>query len=90
MNHLYIVELLGTLLLVMMDILSGANGVIVGATLGLLLLASSRMQMMNMYNPAASIANLYRGVITKQQFIMYLAAQIVGALFAVHAVKFLR
>lgn len=80
-------EFLGTFLLVM-AILSTANALVIGGTLGLIVLLLGGISGAHV-NPAVSVAMLLKGTIGTMEFVTYTVAQCAGAAAAFYAYQVL-
>lgn len=78
-------EFLGTFLLVM-SILATGNALVIGATLGLVVLLLGGVSGAHV-NPAVSVAMLLKGAISSTEFATYAVAQCAGAAAAWYAYK---
>jgi glycerol uptake facilitator-like aquaporin len=88
MNSLpLLAEFLGTFLLVM-SILASGNALVIGATLGLVVLLLGGVSGAHV-NPAVSIAMLLKGAMGTLEFVTYSAAQLAGGAAALYAYKVL-
>lgn len=74
----YIVEFLGTLFLVFVIFATG-NYLAIGAALAVAILLGSAISG-GVFNPAAAIALMYAGKLSRNDLIPYIVAQIAGAL----------
>lgn len=80
-------EFLGTFLLVM-AILATSNALVIGGTLGLIVLLLGGVSGAHV-NPAVSVAMLLKGSISTMEFLTYTVAQCVGAAAALYAYQVL-
>jgi aquaporin Z len=88
MNGLPLVaEFLGTFLLVM-AVLGSGNALVIGGTLGLLVLLLDGISGAHV-NPAVSVAMLLKGAIGSMDFITYAIAQCAGGAAAFYAYQVL-
>ena len=76
-------EFLGTLLLVLSVIASGANAWIVGGALALIILLVGTMSGAHV-NPAVSLAMFLRGSLTSQELAGYVVVQLLGGASALY------
>ena len=81
----FLVEFLGTFLL-LISILATGNAFIIGATLALIILLIGSISGAHV-NPAVSLAMLIKGAITGAEFGGYAASQLLGATAAFYAYK---
>ena len=84
----YLAECLGTALLMFTIIFTG-NFVAIGAALAVAIYAATRMSM-QCFNPAVAIAFMWDGRLSKSQTVMYILAEVVGALLAVEIYRRVR
>ena len=82
-----IAEFLGTFLLVM-SILGSGNALVIGGTLGLLVLLLGGVSGAHL-NPAVSVAMLLKGSMGTMEFVSYVIIQCVGAAAALYAYQVL-
>ncbi len=80
-------EFLGTFLL-LMSILATGNALVIGGTLGLLVLLLGGVSGCHL-NPAVSLAMLLKGSIGTMDFATYTAVQLAGAAAALYAYQVL-
>ena len=80
-------EFLGTFLLVI-TILANSNALVIGGTLGLLVLLLGGISGAHV-NPAVSVAMLLKGAIGSMEFMAYVFAQCTGAAAAFYAYQVL-
>ncbi len=86
--HPYLVEFVGTLLLVFVVITTN-NYLAIGATLAIAVLLGGGISG-GAFNPAVAIAMVLHGQLRSTDLIPYLFAQIMGALAAVQMVRYIR
>jgi aquaporin Z len=80
-------EFLGTFLLVM-SILATGNALVIGGTLGLLVLLLGGVSGAHL-NPAVSVAMLLKGAMGTMEFFMYSIVQLTGGAAALYAYQVL-
>jgi aquaporin Z len=80
-------EFLGTFLL-LMSILATGNALVIGGTLGLLVLLLGGVSGCHL-NPAVSLAMLLKGSMGTMDFVTYTAVQLAGATAALYAYQVL-
>jgi len=83
--HKYVVEFLGTLLLVFV-ILTTGNYLAIGATLSLAILLGGAISG-GSYNPAVTLSLLAAGKLAAKEVIPYIVVEIAGGLTAVQLFK---
>ena len=76
----YLVEFLGTLLL-MFVIFATGNAVAIGIALAIAVMLAGKFSP-GAFNPAFTIALMYAGKVSQQELVPYIVAQIAGALVA--------
>lgn len=79
-------EFLGTFLLVLSILASGANPWVVGGTLALIILLVGSLSGAHV-NPAVSMAMFVKGALSTQEFVSYAVVQLLGAVSSVYAFK---
>jgi aquaporin Z len=85
MMNKYLVEFLGTMMLVFVIFATG-NYLAIGATLAVAVLLGGAISG-GAFNPAVAIALMYNGKLPRADLIPYIVAQIAGALIGVELVK---
>jgi aquaporin Z len=84
----YLAEFIGTLVFIFMIVATG-NPLIIGATLCIVIYATSKISGGNM-NPAVSIAMYSAGKLPFKDLIPYCVAQILGGLTAIQLYKLVK
>ncbi len=82
----YAAEFLGTFLLVLSIFASGGNWLVIGATLGVVVLLIGAVSGGHV-NPAVSLSALIHGLIDMNKFIGYVVVQMAGAAAAIYTYK---
>lgn len=82
----YLVEFVGTMILMYVILATGGNYLAIGAILAILVLVGGPISSAA-YNPAVSIAAYAAGKLPKSDLIPYIIAQILGALAALSIYK---
>ena len=83
----YITEFIGTIFLVLTIGLTG-DPLVIGVMLMAIIYMGGHISGAH-YNPAVSIAMIYRGLLTSKEAIKYILSQLAGAFFAAFAVNWL-
>ncbi len=83
----YLVEFLGTMLIVFMIFATG-NYLAIGATLALAFMLGGPISG-GAFNPAVAIAFMYSGKLSRSDLIPYIVAQVAGALVGFEAFRML-
>jgi aquaporin Z len=79
-------EFLGTFLLVLSVLASGGNAWVIGGTLALVVLLIGSLSGANV-NPAVSLAMFLKGALSTQEFVSYVAVQLLGGAASLYAFK---
>ena len=79
-------EFLGTFLLVLSVFASGGNAYVVGGTLAVVLLLTSKLSGGHM-NPAISLAMYVKGALTMNETIFYMLSQLAGGVASLYAYR---
>jgi glycerol uptake facilitator-like aquaporin len=85
MMHKYLVEFLGTMLLVFIIFATG-NYLAIGAALAVAVLLGGSISG-GAFNPAVAIALMYAGKLSRSDLIPYIVAQVAGGLAGYEAFK---
>jgi glycerol uptake facilitator-like aquaporin len=85
----YLAEYFATLLLILSALVSGGNPLIIGATLGLIVLLAGEISG-GMANPAAALANFMNGTLTTKDVFIYIFVQLFGGASGFYAYKMLK
>jgi len=84
---IFATELLATFLFISSILISGGQPIIIGAALALLVYVSAPISG-GALNPAVSIASYMAGQIYMSEFLIYMAAQLLGGIGAALAYKY--
>jgi glycerol uptake facilitator-like aquaporin len=79
-------EFLGTFLLVLSVFASGGNAFVIGGTLAVIVLMLGKISGAHV-NPAISTAMYLKGSLTNQEYLMYVASQVLGGVASLYTYR---